>query len=205
METLSRHLRWGVIILAAGASRRMGKAKMLLPWERTTVLGHVIALGRQLPRPQVTVVIAAGATDILVELRRVRLPASAQIINPNPSRGMFSSVRCAAQWEGWRPHLTHWMIMLGDQPHLQPRTVRLLGKFAAEHPQSICQPARRSRPRHPVVLPAAAFRDLAASAHPTLRHFLNAHANEVKLLEIDDPAVDSDLDTPEDYQRLITV
>src|SRR5438874_1514761 len=33
----------GVIILAAGRSRRMGRPKMLLPWGNTTVLGHLVA------------------------------------------------------------------------------------------------------------------------------------------------------------------
>jgi molybdenum cofactor cytidylyltransferase len=35
-------MKWGVVILAAGEATRMGKAKMLLPFKKTTILAHLI-------------------------------------------------------------------------------------------------------------------------------------------------------------------
>jgi molybdenum cofactor cytidylyltransferase len=195
-------LEWGVVILAAGASVRMGRPKMLLPWGRTTVLGRVVSLARQFGEAQIAVVVPAGDVRLDMELRRLRVPAAWRIANRAPKRGMFSSVQCAARWPGWKRGLTHWAIMLGDQPQLRPASIRRLADFAARHPQKICQPARARRPRHPVVLPAHHFCRLATTRHRTLKNFLEARSADVRLIEIDDRGLDYDLDSPADYRRL---
>jgi molybdenum cofactor cytidylyltransferase len=191
----------GVIILAAGASSRMGRAKMLLPWKEITLLGHMIELWKQIAPAQLVVVCAAGDVDIAAELERIGLPRASRIINPNPARGMFSSIQCAARSEGWNPRLTHWAIALGDQPHVRPATLRALVDFATRNPATICQPAFQDRPRHPVLLPQFAWKELATSKDESLRHFLKARSGNVRLLPVDDPGVELDLDDPADYER----
>jgi molybdenum cofactor cytidylyltransferase len=193
----------GAVILAAGRSSRMGRPKMLLPWGGTTVLGHLIGVWTRLRAGQVAVVHAHGNTAIGSELDRVGFARRNRIINPDPERGMFSSIVCAAQWPGWMSGLSHWAIVLGDQPHLRPDTLSALGAFAAQHPRSVCQPGRSGHGRHPVLLPATVFRQLATSKAPTLKEFLEPMASQVKLVELDDPGLDVDMDTPEDYQRVL--
>lgn len=187
----------GVIILAAGASRRMGRQKMLLPWGGSTVLGHVIQMWGGLGAGHVAVVIARGSA-VEGELDRLGICTEDRIINSDPERGMFSSIQSAAQWNGWRQSLTHWAIVLGDQPHLGQTTLERLLEFAARHPAQVCQPSRAGRGRHPVVLPASSFQRLrnARSAH--LKEFLAGE--EVCRCEIDDSGLDLDLDSPEDYE-----
>jgi molybdenum cofactor cytidylyltransferase len=146
-----RPFHLGAIILAAGASSRMGQPKMLLPWGNTTVVGHLVDLWRQLGAKQVAVVCAAGDAALATELDRVGLPATDRISNPQPERGMFSSIRCAAAWEGWHADLTHWVVVLGDQPHLRLESLRPLIDFAAVHPESVCQPSWNGHGRHPVL------------------------------------------------------
>jgi molybdenum cofactor cytidylyltransferase len=192
--------RSGLILLAAGASSRMGRPKMLLPWGTTTVLGHLIDVWKELGATQIAVVCASHDAGLAAELDRVRFPADDRILNPDPARGMFSSIQCAAHWDGWRPDLTHWILALGDQPHLQPATLRALLDFAAEHPGNICQPSSRGRPRHPVFLPKTVFGKLRDSQDETLRQFLHGMSANVRLLEIDDPGLDVDLDHPADYE-----
>src|ERR1017187_5799849 len=140
----------GVVILAAGRSARMGKPKLLLPWGTTSVLGHLIEEWRALHARQIAVVCATGDPAIQAEMDRLGFPAQNRIINPNPQRGMFSSIQCAAQWPGWQAALTHWAIVLGDQPHLRPQTLRRVLDFSSAHPTKVCQPARRGHGRHPV-------------------------------------------------------
>jgi molybdenum cofactor cytidylyltransferase len=197
-----RSIRWGVAILAAGASVRMGCSKLVLPWGRSSVAGRVLRLARTFPAAQVAFVIAEDDDVMNDELRRLRVPLAARITNPEPQRGMFSSVQGAARWEGWRHGLTHWAVMLGDQPQLDPATLTTLVAFAVNHPRAICQPARNGRPRHPVVLPERAFRRLATTRSLTLRDFLDAHRTLVRLVECPDPGLDLDLDSPDDYRRL---
>jgi molybdenum cofactor cytidylyltransferase len=191
----------GTVILAAGNSSRMGRPKLLLPWGATTVLGQLIAEWTRLRATQITVVCQAGDRAMHAELDRLGFPAAGRIVNPEPERGMFSSVQCAARWEGWRPGLTFWAMVLGDQPHLLPGTLDGLIKFARRHPGRICQPGRGGHARHPVLLPAPVFRELAGARHKTLKAFLSAHSAMVELAGTDDPGLELDIDRPEDFQK----
>jgi CTP:molybdopterin cytidylyltransferase MocA len=145
----------------------------------------------------------AAKPAIQAELDRLRFPAQDRIINPAPERGMFSSIQCAAQWPGWEAALTHWALVLGDQPHLRPQTLRQVLDFSASHPTKVCQPARRGHGRHPVLLPRTVFRQLARSTATTLKEFLVARSQEAALCEVDDPGMDVDIDRPEDYAKAI--
>jgi molybdenum cofactor cytidylyltransferase len=200
----SAPFRFAVVILAAGASSRMGRPKMLLPWGETTVLGHLIAQWQQTEASQIAVVCAADDEGINKELDRIGFAREQRIINPDSSRGMFSSIQAAARWPGWNPAFTHWAIALGDQPHLASTTLRTARDFAAQQFDKICQPSRNGRPRHPVFLPKRVFETLADSTHQTLKEFLTAHLSEVRLVEVIDPGLDFDLDTPADFEEAKT-
>jgi len=73
--------------------------------------------------------------------------------------------------------------------------------FASQHRGAICQPGRDGSGRHPVILPHAAWCELAGSPAATLRDFLHEHAAEVRLLASEDPGLDMDLNEPGDYAR----
>ncbi len=193
--------RSGVIILAAGRSTRMGRAKLLLSWGETSVLGHLIRQWHALQADQITVVYAADDSVIPAELDRLGFPRQDRIANPNADDGMFSSIVCAARWPDWQASLTHWAIVLGDQPHLRRETLQQLVRFAAEHPTLVCQPTRDGRRFHPVVLPNHVFFELAKSRSADLKHFLLLR--EVASCECDDPGLDLDIDRPEDYQKAL--
>ncbi|HOC54478.1 MAG TPA: nucleotidyltransferase family protein [Verrucomicrobiota bacterium] len=198
-------LALGVVILAAGRSARMGKPKLLLPWGETSVLGHLICQWQALGATQISVVCAAGDLALEAELDRQGFPAEDRIHNPAPERGMFSSIQSAAQWPGWRAALTHWAIVLGDQPQVRPQTLRQLLDFSAAHPASVCQPARRGHGRHPVLLPKAAFRQVVGTTAATLKDFLAAGSQHIACCELDDPGLDLDIDRPEDYEQALRV
>ena len=190
-----------VLILAAGASSRMGRPKLLLPWHDTTVLGHLLAQWRRLEAAQIAVVTAPEAASLLVELDRLGVAAADRLVNPQPERGMFSSVQCAARWPGWRPAATHFAVTLGDQPLVQEETLREFLHFVAGYPDCIAQPARNGRPRHPVVLPQRVWAEVGTARDETLKAFLNARDELRALREFADAGLDLDLDTPADYQR----
>src|SRR6185503_15148995 len=107
--------QFGVVILAAGASRRMGRPKLLLPWGETSVLGHLLQKWTELGAAQIAVVYAADTKIIAAELDRLAFSPAQRIQNPAPENGMFSSIQCAANWQGWNQDLTHWIVTLGDQ------------------------------------------------------------------------------------------
>jgi len=196
-------LDFGVVILAAGASSRMGKPKLLLPWGGTSVLGHLIGQWQALRAGQIAAVWATGDQAVGAELDRLDFPRVNRVVNPTPERGMFSSIQCAARWDGWHAELSHWVIVLGDQPHLRENTLRALIDFAGARSNQVCQPSRRGRPRHPVVVPKTIFAELEVSRAETLKEFLQTLPSGAALCEWDDPGLDFDVDTPADYEQAL--
>src|SRR4051812_14994449 len=89
-------LNFGVVLLAAGASSRMGQPKLLLPWGSTSVLGHLVRQWRALQAFRVTVVHAPGDEALRREFDRLQISERDRIANAAPARGMFSSIQAAA-------------------------------------------------------------------------------------------------------------
>lgn len=192
----------GVVILAAGASRRMGKPKLVLPWGETSVLGRLLQKWKAIGVLQIAVVCAGHSGAVSEELTRLDFPDSDRILNPAPEGGMFSSIRCAAAWSGWRAELTHWIITLGDQPQLRAATLQLLLDFGARNPEKICQPTRNERRKHPILLPRKFFVELKHTQAGDMKMFLVEHAKDLSGFESSDEGLDFDMDTPEDYERV---
>ncbi len=202
MRTLGQEpFELGAIILGAGRSRRMGCPKLLLPWGATSVIGHLVSVWTSLEARQVGIVCSSGDSTLDAELDRRGFPKSNRIINSNPERGMFSSIQCAALWSGWSEKLTHWAIVLGDQPHLRPETLKAILQFARTHPGRVVQPALAGRPKHPVLVPKSVFIEIGRSECSTLKEFLLRRS--VLLCELDDPGLALDIDRPEDYRRAL--
>lgn len=195
---------FGVIILGAGASSRMGRPKLLLPWRATTVVGHIIGQWQDLGASQIIVVQRENDTALTTELDRLNIPQSDRVANPQPERGMFSSILCAANWGGWRGDLKSFAIALGDQPQLRLEMLRDLVTFHSEHSDAVCQPAFQGRGRHPVLLPREVFNQLKRTDAETLKDFLKLIPRSAVQYPVDDAALSLDLDTPEDYIEAMT-
>lgn len=191
--------RAGTVILGAGASTRMGRPKLVLPWARTTVVGHLIGLWHSLGIAEVAVVISKESTALIQELDRLGFDTSRRILNDKARTGMFSSVQAAARWPDWGPDLTHLVLTLGDQPQISSDTLRRLLRFAEDNPDAICQPSRSGRPKHPIIFPREALRQLSKTNAESLRAFLEGTALPRQFLDVADSSLDFDLDTPEDY------
>jgi molybdenum cofactor cytidylyltransferase len=189
------------VILAAGSSTRMGRPKLLLPWRNSSILGHLVRQWKDLGALQIGVVCARSDALIHAELHRLKFPLNGRIENPDPGRGMFSSVQCAARWLGWNSALTHWAIVLGDQPHLRQQTLARVRGLAVSSRANVVQPSHAGHRGHPIFIAKPAFSQLQYSAAATLKQFLATY--EVDLAECDDPGLDLDLDRPEDYKRAL--
>jgi molybdenum cofactor cytidylyltransferase len=187
----------GAIVLAAGASTRMGQPKMTLPWAQGTVLSHIINEWQFLGASQIAVVCDPKNGSTLLELDRLKF--NSRIFNDDPARGMFSSILTAATWPGWNSDITHYAIILGDQPHLNRRTLTKVIE-AARNTSGIVQPSHRNRPRHPVFLSSKIFQELRHSTSKTLKEFIALHHGAITLVELPDSELDLDLDYPQDYE-----
>jgi molybdenum cofactor cytidylyltransferase len=181
----------------------MGRPKLLLPWGTTTVLGQIVRQWHDLSARQIGVVCAAGDAHIVAEIERLAMPGIHPILSQSAASGMFSSVRSAASWPGWLPGLTHWAIVLGDQPHLKLTTLRQLLDLATEHYDVVCQPQYQGRFAHPVLMPKHVFLQLPQTRHETLKDFLQVQP--VLGCACEDSGVALDIDQPEDYLQALSL
>jgi len=202
MSHVKNQPAFGVVILGAGASSRMGRPKLLLPWRDTTVIGEILRQWRELGAAQITVVHRPNDAPLAAELDRLGFPANDRIENPQPERGMFSSIVCAANWPGWKKEIANWAIALGDQPHLRSETLRQLLECSAQNGGAVCQPEFGGHARHPVILPRTAFAALKDSRAATLKDFLKLLPLPHVQCSVADAGLSLDMDTPEDYKRL---
>lgn len=186
--------RPAAVVLAAGASTRMGRPKALL-------LHH----GR--PFVRCAVDLAAGCAPVVVvsgavDLAHLDLGAVLHVHNATWPQGQLSSLQrglaALAEPSGL-------LVLTVDRPHVRPDTVAaLLAAFAGD-PTSIWQPVHAGRRGHPIVYPAAllpGLRALPPDASP--RDLLDRHADLRRGLAVDDPAVLDNLDRPADLTRLST-
>jgi molybdenum cofactor cytidylyltransferase len=185
------------LILAAGSSKRMGQPKLPLPWGETTVLGQVIATFK-----------AAGVEDILVITGGAReqverlVGSSARIMfNPGYAEGeMLSSVQ--AGLAGAQPETEAVLIGLGDQPQVQAGSVRLVVEEYARSRASLIVPSFQMRRGHPWLVARPYWDEILHMDPPeSPREFLTRHANDIRYVEVNDPGILKDLDTPDDYLK----
>ncbi len=192
------------VILAGGASSRMGRPKALLPigTEGETFLSRVAATLRAANLDDVLVVVSPD----LLEMSS-RLPPGAPplgvVVNTHPERGQLSSLLAALRVVD-RPGVNAMLVTLVDVPLVSVETVTALLAAHRRTAAPIVRPARRGRHGHPVIFGARVFADLRR-ANPELgaKSVLREHASEIVDVDVDDAGAFIDIDTPEAYRDSI--
>ncbi len=191
-----------VAILAAGESRRMGQPKLCLPWDKTSIVGHIIQQWREAGAEKILVVHAQGeGTPVRLELERLGLLPGERTATLAPERGMMGSVVTAARRVIENPSFTHLVIALGDQPHLEIETLRKVLQACETAPDKIIRTVFQGVPAHPVALPATMAKELANTSTATLHDFISLYLERVLDLTCSDSGVLLDIDTPDDYKQ----
>jgi len=194
------------LILAAGASRRMGSPKALLPWGKGSLLRHVAEVALASPCRETFVVLGAEGRRVADELRGLAVHA---IENESWERGMGSSLATGIRAveagedpaEPWRAVL----ILLCDQPAVTPELLGRLISVAregarAEAPRTMvaCRYAGSLGP--PALFARSLFGELRAlDGDRGAKALLLRDPTAVASVEFAEGALD--LDTPEDYDR----
>ena len=193
-------LRFGAVILAAGASTRMGTPKQLLPVGGTSLLRRVV--DAVLASPAWPVVIVLGAHAELIRPEVVRLPVLL-VDNAAWAEGLTSSIRAGiGVLESFSLSLDAAVLVLGDQPGLSPEAIRQLVSIHGESRKSIVAARYGGQPGPPVLFARSHFPELLELRGPGgARPLLARHADGIAAVDLPDLAVD--LDTPEDYRTFL--
>jgi molybdenum cofactor cytidylyltransferase len=183
------------IILAAGQSSRMGTDKALLPYGGSSFLEHLVNLLRPRVAP-VVVVLGHNAEEIRAALS---VPCEV-VINTNYLAGQLSSLQAGIR--ALPADSPAALVALVDHPAIAAATVdALLERFESAAP-AVLIPRYQGRRGHPVLFSRAVLEELLAlPPSATAKQVVNAR--EAAYLEVDDPGVLRDVDTPADYSALV--
>ena len=185
------------VLLAAGLGRRMGAAKVLLPWQGRPLVRHVaeVALASQLA--ELIVVVGHQADEVGAALHD--LPVRI-VRNPEYAGGQSTSLRAgiAAVPDSAAAAL----VLLTDQPLVTTAVVdALLAAFwdTAALIVAACAAGRRG---NPVLFARGLFpRLLAIGGDEGARGVIAAYRDQLRCIEVDETVL-ADVDTPEDYTKL---
>lgn len=187
------------MVLAAGASKRLGQAKQLIRVDGETLLRRTARLALEAGCCPVTVVLGYEVERLRPEVEAL---GAAVAVNPQWLEGMGASLRCGMEALCARePHPERVLLLVCDQPRLTAEYMRTLLERHAQGGTAIAASLYGGRPGVPAVFAAEVFPELLACAGDRgAREVIRKDARRVQAVAWPDGEVD--LDRPEDLGRL---
>jgi molybdenum cofactor cytidylyltransferase len=184
------------VVPAAGSALRFGGRKLLTPIDGEPLLDRTISALLNGGVDRIVVVVGPDADELTRDVNAFSDPRVWPVVNPDPSRGMFSSLQAGmAEAEG-----DALVVLPADMPFVQSGTVAILLDVFASRP-AIVSPRYQGKRGHPVVLPPA-LRDEIRAAEPTitLHDVLKRHPDQRVDVDVQDRGVVQDVDRVSDLQ-----
>lgn len=201
------------IIPAAGLSRRMGRPKLLLPWRGSTVIAHLVAELRAADVSRILVVVRASDDALATAVEAAGVTLVQPPVDPPDMRssvefglhaafGAVSEVEPAAETSR---ESTAWLLIPADHPLVSRTTVAALRAAWEPGRRQILIPTYSGERGHPTLF-SGDFAPEVPQIPPDcgLNWLVKQHSNLIREVPVSDPGVIVDLDTPEDYERLLS-
>ncbi len=187
------------MILAAGASKRMGRPKASLPFRGGTFLSTVVEAAREAGLDPIVVVLGADGDKILLEHD---LDGCLVAWNRDTEAGPMASIKSGlAILNRSVEAIVLWHV---DRPHVRAGTVALLVDAFRASGCSIVIPSCAGRRGHPVVFARPVFTELlAVQQGQGARVVVRRDPGRIQEVPTDDPAVLEDVNLPEEYRLLL--
>jgi molybdenum cofactor cytidylyltransferase len=189
------------VLLAAGLSSRMGQPKQLLPWAGRPLVRHVAEAALASRLTGLLIVLGAAARSARSALHGLQGPVQLVECAEYP-QGQAASLRCGLNALPRSARAA--VVLLVDMPLVgAPLIDQLLDAYTAAPESLAVIPRFEGRRGNPVLLAAALFPEvLALEGDVGARSVLERHTQAVRWLDVADPAVVTDLDTPEAYESI---
>jgi len=184
------------LILAAGASRRMGRPKQLLR-----------IFGKSMVALAVEALMSAGISEIVVVTGHFRKKVERELerypvrclLTPWPNSQMIDSVRVGM--EGLSGMASGCLILPVDCALVSPETVKILVKLHVQFPERIIRPHSGKRGGHPILIPRSFFAKVFRVT--SLRELFQSGNYRLLDVPVEDRWAFFDIDTPKDYQIVL--
>lgn len=186
----------GILLLAAGESKRMGSPKQLLDFKGKKLIQHSIAQLLPLKSNNFLVVLGANQEQILPFCQ---FPNVRCTIHPNWEKGMGSSIAFGLnQLLDFMPDLSHVLIALADQPFIETQNYQTLAQATMHNPSQISAAFYDEKVGAPIIFPKEYFAALSKlegdqGARKIVRNIPTEQLNLVSM-----PQAALDWDSPED-------
>ena len=190
-----------LILLAAGASRRMGTPKQLLPYQGVSLLRHAANVAVETICDPVIVVIGSNAQQMHSELDNLPLQV---VENPCWVEGIGSSIKAGlTEALTLQPDLDAVLVMLADQPLLTGAILnQFIARYQKTHPM-IVTAAYAETMGVPALFDKSLFKNLLNLPPPVgAKHLIRKLATQAETVPLPKAAID--IDTPLDYAQLQT-
>jgi molybdenum cofactor cytidylyltransferase len=192
------------VLPAAGASRRMGRPKLLLPFKEGFLITGVVRALREGGVERIVLVTAPDDEDLRDWALREGLETA---VNPDPARGMLSSIREGVAALGGAAELARrgatLLVSPADLPNLQAETVIELLRRMRESGAPIAEPIFHGKRGHPLAIAPQLIPEIETlDLNVGLRQLRDRYEAELLEVPVEDSGAVQDVDTPEEYERL---
>jgi molybdenum cofactor cytidylyltransferase len=186
------------LILGAGASQRLGPPKQLLSFRGMTMLGWVVKQAERATGLDELIVVLGRAADEIRE--HVDFGAARVVENPVFTEGCASSYKAGLAALNAKSQAM--MIILGDQPGIQPEVIDRAAEEWRRRESLIALCSYNGRKGHPMIFAQSMFEQLAAlHGDKAAWKLVDANAALVQEVQFNLPFPD-DINTAEDFERI---
>jgi molybdenum cofactor cytidylyltransferase len=185
------------IILAAGESKRMGQAKLLLPFGKTSIIETVVESVISSKVDKTLVVLGSRRRQIKEKIGRFPVETTS---NPRYKSGMLSSVRRGL--EALPQSSEAAVVVLADLPGVPASVIDSLIRAFRSEKKGIIVPVFRKKRGHPLLIDLKYREEIERlSLGIGLRELLLRHPEDIVEVGVSTPAILRDIDNAEDYRR----
>ena len=183
------------VLLAAGASTRMGTAKQLLPVRGKPAISLCVEALQAGGLHHPIVVLGSRREECEAALAGLSVTFA---VNDDPKSDMAESVRIGLR--AATPTATGILVCLCDHPLVAPSTYREVSNAHLHYAEQIIIPVYKGRRGHPTLFPRSLLEEMYAGL--TMRDIIQRNYERVTLVALDDEGILLDMDTVQDYARL---
>lgn len=192
-------MKTGLIILAAGASSRMGKCKFLLPdRNEKPILENLLRAACEFDFANILIVTALKNAEAVIAIADAVAPETSSVIfNLRPESERFYSVKTGLFASG---DIDYCFIHNADNPVLHIETLQKL--YECRDTASVIVPTFNNKGGHPVLINRSVIEHICVAPVDSKLN-VELQKSHVLRLEIHDPEILLDIDTEEDYNSYI--
>lgn len=187
---------FGVIVLAAGGSSRLGRPKQLLPFRGKALVRHAAETAINTGAAKVLIVVGKEAEEISGQLEGL---AAQIVVNPEWQTGIASSIKAGIS--ALEPHIDAVVITTCDQPHVTSVHLRALASAVLAENKQIVASKYEGILGIPCAFSGEQFPNLLSlSGDEGAKTLIRGHRDDIAQIPFEPGALD--VDTAEDYRRI---